>query len=382
MKLWKSITGYVNISIVGEYPEKTLNRCIGAGIPIKRAVRSAEGACISVPASDLKRIRYLVRGSGCRVRILGKTGFARIRRDIRANCTFICSLLAFAAAAAFLSSRIWFVRVVSASVPAERVLSKLEEAGIRPGAARRSADLVGAARAVNADPSAEGAKVTLKGVVLNVEVFDSGPSAPERGGIEAPLICAEKDCVITYVSVTSGEAKVKPGDAVKKGEVLISGDLSHLKEGYAVPANGVIMGEVLYCARATAPRERSELVPSGRETELVIPELFGKRLFIRYPYDDYELARLSSDTLTGSPLPIRITRWLCRELTQGAVEDSEEGAAERARLMAQEKLKQLLPTDAKLKTLRTECIKGPDGSVTAVITATTIERIGIYQWNP
>ena len=56
MKLWKSITGYVNISIVGEYPEKTLNRCIGAGIPIKRAVRSAEGACISVPASDLKRI--------------------------------------------------------------------------------------------------------------------------------------------------------------------------------------------------------------------------------------------------------------------------------------------------------------------------------------
>ncbi|MBQ3849534.1 MAG: hypothetical protein II747_03670, partial [Clostridia bacterium] len=65
------------------------------------------------------------------------------------------------------------------------------------------------------------------------------------------------------------------------------------------------------------------------------------------------------------------------ELTEQMLEDSDEGTSERARLMAQERLADMLPDDADVKTVKTNCVENEDGSVTAVMTVTTIERIGV-----
>ncbi|MBR3382455.1 MAG: sporulation protein YqfD [Clostridia bacterium] len=375
MKVWKYHAGYVNISIVGKYPEKLMDKVIASGIPVKNASRQGSAINAEIPSRCMGRLRIIRRGSGCRVRVDRRLGAAGRVQLLRANAVFAVSLLVFLAALAVLSTRIWFIEVGSASLPEAEIKEKLAALGASVGSRRNRNAIAGTARALMLDPRIVNAKVTLRGVKLTVSVSGFGYSEPAPAAGEAAVITAEKDCVISSISVTSGRALVKPGDAVKKGDPLITGDLSNLKEGMRVPASGVVWGRVLYRVSAAAELQRPKLTRSGRVERAVTVGLFGREFGFDTGFEAYEAVPVGERLLFG-PLPVALTEYEVCELVERMESDTKAGACERARLLAQAKLDELIPKGALIKTAATEMID-EGGAVTAVITVTASERIGI-----
>lgn len=376
MKVWKFISGYVNIRMMGEYPEKVVNRLLEDGTPVANCRRTAEGLSCGVRPKDFKKLRTALRGSGVRFSVGSKRGAPFMLKALRRNAVLTVSAILAAAVIAFLSTRLWFIRIEAPSFDGEELTAMLSELGVRRGAALREVRTGDISAALNADPRITNAKAVLKGVTLTLTLAENHSSVPELKKDPSSGIYADKDCVVREISVTGGHACVAPGAAVKKGDTLITGDLSASKEGLLVNAEGTVIGEVLYAASATAPGEYEELVPSGRSALLRSLTVFGREIMPEPPFSEYSLEPVRETKLTYAPLPVTVREYLFTELVPETIPDSLEGTELRARLSAQEKLKALLPEQARIITVRTDCVINGDGSATAVITVTALEEIG------
>lgn len=377
MKLWKFCPGYVKIRIMGEYPERLVNRCISEGIAFSDCERCENGLRACVVPSDIKRIRAANRGCGCRVLILSRHGVQKIIKPLKRDRVFLSALAVSLIAVIWLSTRLWNISVYSPVIPETEILSALKESGVGIGTARSGILCGELSRRLGMDGRIVNAKVTLRGVKLKVSITASGGSMGISKDTDPANVYAEKDCVISFISAASGRAEVEAGQAVKSGDILIRGDLSDAAPGYAVRAEGLIYGEVLYRASATAPRQKQARVRTGESSAVVSAELFGKELIFGLPEGDHELVLKEGRRLDSCLLPVAFRVYECFGLTWGTEEDSEEGTRKRAQLMAQEKLKGLIPEEAKIRSVGTRFTINGDGSVTAIITVTTIEKIGI-----
>lgn len=381
MKVWKNHAGYVKIRIMGKYPEKILNSLLEEGVGLRDVERRDGTVRFSLPSADFSRLRRLRRGSGCSVRIVSRSAPRRL--GSRQNTVFLVSLAVFFMAALAASTRILSIEISSERVPKERVEAELVGLGVVRGARRDRNRLREIASSLMADQDTVNAKVSLHGVRLLVDVSAAEESVPDLSGEPYFGIAAAKDCVITSIAVTGGRALVESGRAVKEGELLVTGDLSNLKPGLVVPARAEVFGRVLYTVSASADAETSALVRSGREEVVISVCAFGRETGFSAPYPEYETETIASFTFDSGPFPVTVVKSRAYELVQSPVRDTETGTEKRARLEAQGKLSELIPAEAQINTVKTRIIKN-GGRVTAVITATTTERIGIpikEKWN-
>ena len=376
MKVWKFLDGCVNIGIMGDYPERVVNRCIGGGVRIVNCQRHDWGLSADIRAGDFKRLRKLSRGCGARIRILSRRGGSRIGKKLRNSAVFASACLLLALAAVVASTRVWIIGVETVEIPKEEIYGMLSELGVDVGVSKRSFKPSEIAAALNSDRRIASARVKLSGVTLKVTVSESaGVITGERD--DAPSsVFSDKDCVIRFISVSRGRARVSVGQAVKRGELLVTGDLSEAKEGLKVPADGLIFGEVLYVVSAEVGRDAEKPVRSGNRETVTGIEIFGREILLDKPYERYELEPLRETGLNAGIFPLRLKEYVCYEIVVESAPDSDAEMEKRARLAAQEKLGEVLPTDARIISISTKCTMNGKDSLTAVITVTTIERIG------
>lgn len=361
---------------MGKYPERVVNRCIGGGVRVVNCQRHDWGISADINAGDFKRLRRLSRGCGARIRILSRRGGSRLGKKLRYGAVFAAACLVFALALILASTRVWFIKVETVEIPREDVSRMLSELGVSVGVPKRSFKPAEIAAALNSDRRIVSARVKLSGVTLTVTVSESaGLIAGERD--EAPSsVFADKDCVIRFISVSRGRSKVSVGQAVKRGELLVTGDLSEAKEGFKVPADALIFGETLYTVSAEVGRNAEKPVRSGKCEAVTGVEIFGNEILLGAPFDRYELEPLRETCLSAGILPLRITEYACYEIVIESAPDTDAEMEERARLAAQEKLGDVLNKDARIIAISTKCTMNGKDSLTAVITVTTIERIG------
>ncbi|MBO4384372.1 MAG: sporulation protein YqfD [Clostridia bacterium] len=360
---------------MGKYPERLINRCFEGGIALYGLERRDWGASAVIRARDFKRLRALSRGSGNRIRILEKRGIPRLKAFVRRNAVFIAALGIFIAAALSASTRLWFVRIETVSIPEAEVREMLRALSVYVGAPKDAFTTSGVAHSLDLDPRIANARVKLEGVTLYADISETVGTIPEGAEDHPASIYADKDCVIRFISAARGHAAVREGQAVKAGDLLITGDLSELKEGLLVRADGLILGETVYTAKATAPLTVEKSQRSGSSVAAVGISVFGRVFFFGLPYDEYELELVKTGRL--SPVGLTVTEYRVYELKTMPVTDTASAAEKRARLKAQEKVFELLPRGARILAVSTECYVNEDGSVTAVICVTVIEPIGV-----
>ena len=169
---------------------------------------------------------------------------------------------------------------------------------------------------------------------------------------------------------------VAPGDAVKAGQLLISGDYSDSKPGYVVRAEGEVYGRVLYSAAYTAGPTAYEQRRTGACCAAESFAVFGREIFTGLPYEEYELELSAFGDIDACMLPVTIRSYRCYELAPTLVTLSFEEVCIRAEAGARQKLFEAMPKDIRLISLHTERAVAEDGSVTATVAAVGIENIG------
>ncbi|PKM83069.1 MAG: sporulation protein YqfD [Firmicutes bacterium HGW-Firmicutes-14] len=302
-RLWSYITGYVSVVIEGKNPEKLINMAVSRGLNLWDVQwTDNDRVRLKVRLNGIRALRHISRRTRCRFRITGKTGMpfriARVRkRKVLLAGAVLCVLFVY-----MMSSFILFVEVEgNKEVPAERIISAAEDAGLAMGTWKRRMDKDRMERYIRdqiQEISWVGIKVTgTKAVIEVAEKKTAKP--PDRRPAD---IVAAKDGMVTEILVLSGRAAAAEGDLVKRGDVLITGIIrpepkpgetsgdEELEEDTGPPApvkyvraNGIVRARTWYEGYAERRLVESGVKRTGKKVQVLSIRVCKKELIIKGP---------------------------------------------------------------------------------------------------
>lgn len=185
----------------------------------------------------------------------------------------------------FVSGRIiWDIRIEgNTKTEDSEIIALLGEHGVTYGTWYPSVDFDAVHAACLADSDSVGwLSVYMHGTVAEVQVRElvRQERTEKKEGVYANVIASE-DGVIDIVKVFEGQGTAKPGDVVRKGDVVISGVMErkdmNLPDGgvrYEY-ASGEVMAKVFRLIEVKIGLTRDEKVPTGQETVRKSIKIFG-----------------------------------------------------------------------------------------------------------
>ena len=236
------IFGYRRIAISPDDLSLATSILIRSSLPS----RISTDGCLIIRERDFLKLQALFKG---RIEFeysdtLGLYGkIKRLRHKTALVCAGIVSLLLLIVS----SNTVWDVRVEgNVNIPSADISLRLEECGLAvgdfwSGIDRSDVEL----KYLDSDERISWININRRGSVAYVSVIEG--EADEGGkeeGFRYSNIVASTDCVIEEITVYHGMAMVKPGDVVKKGDVLIVGVLPEGAGGGFCAADGMVVGRI------------------------------------------------------------------------------------------------------------------------------------------
>ncbi len=219
------ILGYVRFTARGGFPERFLNLCRLNKIVLwdLRNTNGVISACTD--CASYKKIRSVSRKSGMKVRIGRKHGLPFFLNRHKRRVGVLAGVFLCGALLLILSTRIWSVDVIgNNNVPSERILGVFEELGVKKGASAKRTDIKATELAALAElDELSWLNINISGSKAVIEVREA-VELPEIESEDAPVdIVAARDGIITIIRPFNGTAEQETGNAVVKGDLLISG---------------------------------------------------------------------------------------------------------------------------------------------------------------
>lgn len=226
--LFNYILGYVNIKIEGFYIERFINICKSKNILLwnmKREKSSILYANIGI--NDFKIIKSIAKTSGCNIKLNKKMGLPFIFNRYKKRKMFFVLLLFVLVVLLISSNYIWNIEVIGDNtIDKNEIIKELKNKGLSVGMAKNKIDVksvINDLRMERQDIAWIG--IDIKGTNAIVEIVETEKKPEIVKSDEYCNIISEKSGVITKINVSNGTAKVKVGDIVKKGDILVEGKL-------------------------------------------------------------------------------------------------------------------------------------------------------------
>lgn len=225
-KLVQFLLGSIRISVTGTFPERFLNLCGIENLPFRDVQQKNEKTLsVIIPLYSWRKAKRLAARALCELSWEHGEGLPFFLYRFRSRYALIAGLL-FAIFCASVLSRVILVVDVSGNerVADSVILTKLEELGFGVGSYGAFVDRRTLANdALLALPELSFLSINISGVRAEVVVRESTPPPELENRAQAADIVAAVDGVIVDVNAVMGKAQVEEGQAVMRGEVLISG---------------------------------------------------------------------------------------------------------------------------------------------------------------
>ena len=268
MGFFRSLAGSVRLELTSADKESALRDIGELGIEILGAEPVNELTVrFTVSRSDLRTVEATARRKGEKLHILEHSGLFWPLWGLRRRVVLLSGLTIMLMMSLALPGRVLFVQVEgNRQIPTRLILEAAQDAGIRFGASRRTVrsekmknTLLGAL------PQLQWAGVNTYGctAVISVRERAEEMKLPRNAGVSN--IIAACDGVITSCTVTDGNALCRAGQAVQKGQVLISGYVDNGLTVTATRAAGEIFAQTQHEVTAVTP---SQALKRGAKTFL------------------------------------------------------------------------------------------------------------------
>lgn len=223
--LIRYIRGYVRFSVRGMYVERFLNYLARERIVIWGAKRRQDSLSACVAAARYPELRHLARKAGVKLRLVEKRGLPFKRKKLSRRRGLVVGLGFFVLFLLVMSRFIWSIQVnAKEKVPAERILSVLEDLGVKPGILRSSIKVREVEnRALLQLPELSWIALNIDGCTIYVEVNETMPVPPMINPDTPCNVVASHSGQILEMRVYSGQPVVKKGEAVLEGQMIVSG---------------------------------------------------------------------------------------------------------------------------------------------------------------
>lgn len=225
IRFLRFVKGYVSFTASGGFIERFVNLCSKNRIPLWNLKRYGDFLEADTSVKGYKIIRESAKRSGVRVSMRKKHGLPFFIRSNRKRSGILIGMSFAAVLVAFLSSMLWNISVTGNSLLTdEQILEAFYSQGVKIGAFRNDIDCSQAAYQVTRQlPELYFASVNIIGSRAEIVVSERTVK-PEFPNESNPCnIVASENGTVLSVEANIGKAEIKAGDAVIKGDLLISG---------------------------------------------------------------------------------------------------------------------------------------------------------------
>lgn len=299
-KLKNLFFGYLTVHISGISPERFINLCSNRRIYIWNIVRDNENYKFNLSVKSYKKLKPIFRKTRLIPIINKKHGLPfflhrnRKRKGFFIGI-FICILLVY-----IMSLYIWDINVIGGSkYTPEALLKFLAKNEIRTGIKKKVIDggkIEEEIRLAYKDIGWVSAEI--KGTRLIIKITETNMPVPIEETTAPSHIVAAKDAVIKEIVTRTGTPVVKPGDVVKKGDLMVSGvlevkdDFDGVLDRKPIIASADILCHSYYDYYDSFSLTHTERIYTDRHKNGYYITLLGRKLNLynpRYSYSMYDI---------------------------------------------------------------------------------------------
>ncbi len=220
------IKGYVDFEINGGFVERFINLCAVNRIKIWNVQIKNGSLYASISANNFGSLRTVLRKSGCRLHIIKKVGLPFFFHKNKHRKGLIISAVCFLLFIFLMNNFVWLIEVKGTeTLSFEEIENTVMQFGLRRGVYSPSLNTTEISR--NAVNYFNGRliwmSINIKGSKAVIEVRDYIDEHEDKTFKDPCNIVADFDGELLSVEVYNGDKEVCVGNAVKKGDMLISG---------------------------------------------------------------------------------------------------------------------------------------------------------------
>lgn len=245
-KLFYYLQGYLILELSGDSKERFINLCKNREVEIIQIFLINQCWYCKIKCRDYKKLRDCIKKTGCCIKIKQKCGFPFLwRHAIKRRGLLIGGVLFFLIISQC-SGRIWHIGVAGGFLHTREQMLRVmkEELGIYGGMLGKQVDCFEIEKRLRLDYNDIGwISVEKRGCRLSVMLNES--VMPKQAFTrETPChIIAAQDGIVRKMEVMTGIPMVKPGDEVKKGDILISGVVPVMGDYETMIRNNPVVAE-------------------------------------------------------------------------------------------------------------------------------------------
>lgn len=391
MMFGSRFSGYVEVMVTGKDIAGLLNSLAEEGISL-RDVAGREAAVTFCVASELlSAVRRKAHDHGCFVTIRRRGGLTFYRKYFRRH-----GYAVFTAGAVLLLlwgvfSMVWRVDVAPEEgtiLNAEEramILAAAEECGLKTPGLRSAVDQKETAAEILARcPFLSWVGLSAHGVTMTVCVAERHEE--DRSSERHGHIVADRDGTVRRIFVWKGQKLVEPGDRIRSGDILISGDIVYEEEGKEpvydhTAANGVISAAVCYEGVAYTALTGEKLTATGQKAGILRLEGYGRELILWGNEQDPFLRSVIKEgkaSFFGLKLSFQTYCEATAHRVQLREKDAEAAAEKKAGELAQAQLRK----DSVLLDRKVEVLHDREGAIGVRVILVCEEKIGKFKALP
>lgn len=384
--------GWVRLVACGPFPERLLNLCAQRDMTFW-AVEWLDGQTLRLTLlrRDMKKLEELARRAGCTVEVERRAGLPAFLGRFRRRYAFLVGLTLSVLSICLLSNFILTIDVTgNERVPDAVILSQVGRLGLRAGVYGPKLDIKQIALDTQlALDDLSWVSVNLYGTRAQVVVRETvePPALLEEDGVSD--IVAEAGGLVLRVDAVEGQAKVKVGDMVAPGEMLISGTVVMEGPQYSdvpprylyVRAAGTVWARTWRTVSASIPITATVKEYTGADKNRWSLTLFDRRINFygngSISWADYDkISKTHTAVLPGGQrLPFSITRETLRRWHPAQVQVDTVAAQELLETQLRQRLEQQVGEDGRVVTVDWSA-RIADGILTVTGAAECEEQIG------
>lgn len=280
VKLRHSMRDRVRVRLVSADLWAGLGVLNGKGIEIFRLELEDDLTCsFEIKRQNVSQIRRLLERRGDILSVKEHSRLFAVQQSVLSRPVLWGGMVSLLVISLFLPTRILGIQVEgNHAVPTRKILEAAEDAGIRlmvPCAQVRSERIKN--RLLSAIPELQWAGINTYGcrVVISVRERAALDETEEHSGGVGSIV-ASRDGVVESVTVIQGTVMCQPGQAVQKGQILISGYTDCGLSIRASRAKGEVYAQTIRTVRAVTP-DNSLYRPDETDKRLRLAILVGKK---------------------------------------------------------------------------------------------------------
>lgn len=390
IKTVKYLKGYLKVEIKGFSTERFMNLAANKDIYMWDIFYKNNKIEFKVSIDGYKLLKQCGRKTKCKIKILEKKGYPFFIFKYRKRKILLGGIVFFTLSIYLLSNFIWKIEIKgNERIRSYEIIDYLKENNIGVGTLKWKIDtsyieedllnVFTDLSWINIQKKGSMLKIACSEILVDKEIEET--KAPSN-------IVANKNGVITEISVTGGTALVKKGDVFKKGDILISGavlireDEGGEKFRY-VFAQGNIRGKVTYKINFEVAKEYVAAEFTGKEKmdyDIIYKDKLFKLHIRKKIFKNYDIVstnkqiKLTEDLYT----PIVLRKNIYKEIKLVNRSRTEEEAKEFANKLINSKLIEELAVTTDIESVNIDFTNTSE-SVIVDVFITTIEELGTIQ---